>query len=103
LRRDADGGEIEKGVRHWVAAFIDVVGGRGRRGGGVQGGVRVEERDGRREGGPSTTVCGRYQPMVDGRGLAMHVHDAASSRGDRARMSGPRLQCRCVKFNSNSN
>jgi hypothetical protein len=63
LRRRKRGGK-RKGWAASVTPFIDMAGGRGRRG-GVRGGVRMEERDGRGEGGPSAAVGDR--PVADGR------------------------------------
>jgi hypothetical protein len=54
-------------------------------------------------GGPGAVVGGRHLPVADGRGQAAHTCGLALSRGGRALTSRPRLQCRGVKFNLNSN
>jgi hypothetical protein len=73
--------EEERGKRKGRAAsmtpFIDAAGGRGRRG-GVRGGVCMEERDERRDGGPSAAV--RSSPCPTGVG-GPHMRGAALSRG----------------------
>jgi hypothetical protein len=74
-----DGGESEEGVQQRVTAFIEVAGGRGRRG-GVRGGVHVEERAER--GGPGAAVDGWPWPVADGRNLAPHAHTARHRVGE---------------------
>jgi hypothetical protein len=80
-RRDADRGESKKGVRR--------LSGRERqaeRGGPWRGGRRPALARGRRAWAGGTHMCG-----------------LVLSRGGRALTSRPRLQCRGVKFNLNSN
>jgi hypothetical protein len=81
-RRDTDGGESEKGARRRAVVFIGAVGDRGRRGRGVWGGVRVEERDGQREGGPGTAVGGWHRPVADGHGRAAHARVVRCRAGE---------------------
>jgi hypothetical protein len=64
LRRRKRGGK-RKGWAASVTPFIDVAGGRGRRGGGPGWSSHGGERDGRGEGGPSAAVGDR--PVADGR------------------------------------
>jgi hypothetical protein len=76
LRRRKRGGK-RKGWAASVTPFIDMAGGRGRRG-GVRGGVCMEERDELRDGGPSAAV--RSSPCPTGVG-GPHMRGAALSRG----------------------
>jgi hypothetical protein len=79
-RRDADGGESEKGAQRWVAAFIDAVGGKGRKGGLGQHSRGRERQEGRGEG-PSAAVGDRHRPVADGRGRrACTWHGAEQGR-----------------------
>jgi hypothetical protein len=89
-RRDADGGESEKGRdggRRLLSARRAV--GEGE---GASGAASVWKREMDREKGALARRVG-----------GAHAHDTTPSRGGRALTSGPRLQCRWVKFNSNPN
>jgi hypothetical protein len=47
-----------------------------------QGGIRMEERDGRREGGPGTVVDGRHRPVAVERGQVAHAHTVRHRAGN---------------------
>jgi hypothetical protein len=85
-RRDADGGESEKG-RDGGRRLLSA-----RRAVGEGGAASVWKREMDREKGALARRVG-----------GAHAHDTTPSRGGRALTSGPRLQCRWVKFNSNPN
>jgi hypothetical protein len=47
-----------------------------------QGGIRKEERDGRREGGPGTVVDGRHRPVAVECGQVVHAHTVRHRAGN---------------------
>jgi hypothetical protein len=90
LRRRKKRGE-KKGVGGTGDAFYWRDGQQGKERGEVRGRVHVEERDGRREWGPTAAVGGRHRPVADGRGwMARHRGGEAGSltRGPGATVTG---------------